>query len=228
MAPQLQPIKLYGLGRTANPMKVAIILEELDLSYENVPVALADVKKPEYTAINPNGRLPSIEDPNTGITLWESGAILEYLIETYDKHRHFSFAPETPEFWHARQWLYFQTSGQGPYYGQLGWYKLFEHDPNPSAIERYTKEADRVSGVLDGWLAQEKGKHAKSDGPWLVGNKLSYADISFIPWQHVMGVALADIYDQAKFPHLQEWFDKIISRPAVQKALQRGAQSGGH
>ena len=84
MSSQLKPIKLYGFGRTANPMKVAIILEELGLAFEQVPVAFADVKKPEYTAINPNGRLPSIIDPNTGITLWESGAILEYLIETYD------------------------------------------------------------------------------------------------------------------------------------------------
>src|ERR1700712_3125914 len=99
MAAQLKPIKLYGFGRTANPTKVAIVLEELGLAWENSPVSLADVKKPEYTAINPNGRLPSIQDPNTGLTLWESGAILEYLIETYDKERKFSFAPGTPEFW---------------------------------------------------------------------------------------------------------------------------------
>ena len=149
MSLQLKPIKLYGLGRTANPVKVALILEELGLPYENVPVALADVKKPEYLAVNPNGRLPSIQDPNTGITLWESGAILEYLTETYDKERQLNFAPETPEFWHARQWLHFQMSGQGPYYGQLGWYKLFEKEPNASAIERYTNESKRVSGVLD-------------------------------------------------------------------------------
>jgi glutathione S-transferase len=228
MSPQLKPIKLYGHGRTANTLKVAFILEELGLPYESVPVALTDVKKPEYTVINPNGRLPSVIDPNTGITLWESGAILEYLIETYDKDRQFSFAAATPEFWHARQWLYFQVSGQGPYYGQLGWYKLFEKEPNPSAIDRYTNETERVSSVLDGWLAQQKKEYANTDGPWLVGNKLSYADISFIPWQHVMEVALKDVYDQAKFPHVQEWFNRITSRPAVQRIFEKAAQAGGH
>jgi glutathione S-transferase len=228
MSLQSKPIKLYGLGGSANPKKVAMILDELALPYENEPVGFTEVKKPKYTAINPNGRLPSIHDPNTGITLWESGAILEYLIETYDKDRQISFATGTPDFWHARQWLYFQTSGQGPYYGQLGWYKLFEKEPNPNAIARYTDEVNRVSGVLNGWLAQEKKKYADTDGPWLVGNKLSYADISFIAWQSVMEAALKDVYNQAKFPHLQEWYTRIMSRPAIKKALEKAAQSGKH
>lgn len=226
MAEQLKPIKLWGLGRTANPLKVAVILEELNLPYEAVPVALADVKKPEYTAVNPNGRLPAIYDPNNDLTLWESGAIIEYLVQTYDKDMKLSFAPETADFWHARQWLYFQASGQGPYYGQLGWYKLFEQEKNPSAIERYRGEAKRISNVLEGWLAQEKTKHG--EGPWLVGNKMSYADISFIPWQHVMGVALKDVYDQAEFPHVQGWYNSITSRAAFQNALEKGRQLGAH
>ena len=65
-------LKVWGEGGP-NPPKVAIILEELGLPYEFVPIAMADVKKPEYLAINPNGRLPAIYDPNTNITLWESG-----------------------------------------------------------------------------------------------------------------------------------------------------------
>ncbi len=228
MASQFKPIKLYGFGRTANPTKVAIMLEELGLPWENVPVAIGDVKNPEYTAINPNGRLPSIQDPNTGITLWESGAILEYLNETYDKDGKFGFAPGTPEFWHARQWLYFQTSGQGPYYGQLGWYKLFEKEPNDGAIARYVDQSKRVSGVLEGWLAQEEGKRGETNGPWLVGNKLSYADLSFFPWQFVIGLAMSDVYDQKEFPHVQEWYDRMLARPAVKKILEMGAQVSGH
>lgn len=53
--------------------------------------------KESYLSINPNGRVTAIEDPTTDITLWESGAIIEYLIETYDKQHAISFAPGTKE-----------------------------------------------------------------------------------------------------------------------------------
>lgn len=75
-------------------------------------------KSESFLKINPNGRVPAIEDPNTGIAIWESGAILEYLIEKYDKEYRFSFAAE-PERWYLKQYLHFQMSGQGPYYGQV-------------------------------------------------------------------------------------------------------------
>lgn len=94
-----------------------MILEELGVPYEAEAVPMTDIKKPEYLAINPNGRLPSIYDPNTAITLWESGAIVEYLIERYDTERKLSFEPGTAESYHAKQWLFFQASRQGPYYG---------------------------------------------------------------------------------------------------------------
>ena len=76
MSSEIKPIKLYGQGGL-NPSKVRILLEELEIPFEGMPVKLADVKKPEYLAFNPNGRIPAIYDPNTDITLWESGAIME-------------------------------------------------------------------------------------------------------------------------------------------------------
>jgi glutathione S-transferase len=170
MSSQIKPIKVWGQGGP-NPPKVGIILEELGLPYEVIPVPLSDIKKPEYVAINPNGRLPAIHDPNAGITLWESGAIIEYLIELYDTKHRLSFAPGTPESYHAKQWLYFQTTGQGPYYGQAAWFKKYHSEQVPSAIERYTKEVNRVSGVLDRYLAQQKQEHGGSaggDGPYRV------------------------------------------------------------
>lgn len=75
------------------------------------------MKKEPYESINPNGRVRAIEDPNTGITLWESGAIIEYLVEIYDKQHNISFAPGSKEYYEAKQWLYYQVSGQGPYFG---------------------------------------------------------------------------------------------------------------
>jgi glutathione S-transferase len=110
MPSQIKPIKVWGKGGP-NPPKIAIVLEELGLPYETVAIPLTDVKKPDYLAINPNGRLPAIYDPNTDLTLWESGAIIEYLIERYDTTHKLSFAPGTAETYHAKQWLFFQTTG---------------------------------------------------------------------------------------------------------------------
>jgi glutathione S-transferase len=222
MSPQIKPIKLWGQGGP-NPPKVAFILEELGLPYEIIATPLSDIKKPEYLAINPNGRLPSIHDPNTNLTIWESGAIVEYLIEAYDTKHQISFAPGTPEYYHAKQWLFFQVSGQGPYFGQLGWFLKFHHEQLPSAIERYVNEVNRVVGVLEGWLAKQKqeyGDSASSGGPWLVGNKYSYADIAFVQWQRVIGmVTTKDQYDLDKFPHVKEWLGKMTSREAIKTAL---------
>ena len=67
----IEPIVLYGFGKTPNPIKVAIILEELGLPFKIVPVSMKDVKSEPYISINPNGRLPSIEDPNTGVKIFE-------------------------------------------------------------------------------------------------------------------------------------------------------------
>ena len=181
---------------------------------------MADVKKPEYLAVNPNGRLPAIHDPNTDITLWESGAIVEYLIENYDKKHQLSFAPGTPESYHAKQWLFFQVTGQGPYYGQAFWFTKFHPEQVPSAIERYSKEISRVSGVLEGHLAQQKQKYGGSDGPWLVGNKLSYADFAFITWQILAGMLKTDEYNQDNFPHVKEWLANMTSREKVKIALK--------
>ena len=225
MSSQIKPIKVWGQGGP-NPPKVAIILAELGLPYEIVPIQFSEVKKPEYLAINPNGRIPSIHDPNTGLTLWETGAILEYLMERYDTEHRLSFAPGTPESYHAKQWLYFQVSGQGPYYGQAVWFKKYHPEQLPSAVERYVKEINRVTGVLDKYLAQQKEEHGGSDGPWLVGNKMSFADLAFVTWQGLLGRLFEkDEYDDEKYPHVKEWIGKMMSREAVKTVLAQSHPS---
>jgi glutathione S-transferase len=69
----MQPIKLYGSGQTPNPIKVAIVLAELGIPFEVTEVSIRDgaIKKEPFISLNPNGRLPAIEDPNTGVTLFE-------------------------------------------------------------------------------------------------------------------------------------------------------------
>lgn len=221
MSSQLKPIKVWGDGGI-NPVKVTMIIAELSIPYETVKVLLADIKKPDYVAINPNGRLPAIHDPNTDITLWESGAIVEYLIERYDTAHKLSFAPGSADAAHAKQWAYFQASGQGPYYGQAAWFKWFAKEPVPMALERYAGEVNRVSGVLNDYLALQKEKgNVGGDGPWLVGNKCSYADLAFIMWQRVIAMVFTEgEYSIDNFTHVKEWFEKMTAREAVKKVLE--------
>lgn len=221
---QMKPIKIWGEGGI-NPAKVVIIFHELNIPYETHEVLLADVKKPAYTAINPNGRLPTIHDPNTGITLWESGAIIEYLIDKYDADKKLSFPVGTEEFYLAKQWLHFQMSGQGPYYGQASWFVKFHHENVPSAIERYVGEVNRVAGVLDTFLANKAGSSAEHDGPWLVGDKCSYCDLAFIPWKRIITHVLSDEqFSVDKFPHVQGWLKRMGARSAVKAVMDNVKQ----
>lgn len=88
-------------------------MNELGLPYESV---FPKPKEEPLVSLNPNGRVPVIEDPNTGITLWESGAIIEYLLETYDKEKKLSYT-SSPERFQQSSWKHLQMSGQGPYFG---------------------------------------------------------------------------------------------------------------
>ncbi|KAF3763436.1 glutathione S-transferase [Cryphonectria parasitica EP155] len=219
MTSQLKPIKLWGHAGP-NPIKVAIVLEELGIPYETENIPFSEVKKLPYVAINPNGRVPAIEDPNSGLTLWESGAIIEYLIEKYDTDNKLSFPRGSKEDYLARQWLYFQVSGQGPYYGQAVWFNKFHQEKLPSAVERYVNEIGRVTHVLEGYLAAQKAKGG-SDGPWLVGNKLSFADLAFIPWQNYTLTGFIEGFDATKYPVVKEWLEKMLALPSVQAALPK-------
>ena len=87
----LQSLLLYGHRKLVNPVKIAIILRTLDVPFEWRILDFPDMKQQPYLDLNPNGRVPTVVDPNTGITLWESGAVTEYLVDQYDKEDKFSF-----------------------------------------------------------------------------------------------------------------------------------------
>ncbi|KAJ5798425.1 glutathione S-transferase [Penicillium pulvis] len=210
-----QPIKIWGHWGGPNPWKVIVLLEELDLPYNLELVEFSDVKKPEYLDVNPNGRLPTIEDPNTGIVLWETAAIIPYLIEQYDKKGMLSYA-ELPEKYLCQQWLAFQASGQGPYFGQATWFARFHPEKLPSAIERYVNEIFRVIGVL------EEGLTRNGTG-WLVGDKCTYADLSFITWAGVGEGLLHELNRADKLeedhPKYTAWLKSMRGREKVAKCM---------
>ncbi|KAL2848895.1 putative glutathione S-transferase [Aspergillus pseudoustus] len=202
---------LGGHARTPNPWKVFMVLEELKLPYETKSVDLADLKKEPYESINPNGRVPTLEDPNTGITIWESGAILEYLVDTYDRQHTISFATGSKEYYENKQWLHYQMSGQGPYFGQAAWFTVYHPEKVPSALERYVNEIRRVSGVLNRSLQNKE---------YLVGGKFSYVDAAFVPWFEVAALFWSKEMDLVNnFPHLNAWLNRIKARPAIAKTI---------
>ncbi|KAI0550105.1 glutathione S-transferase [Xylaria curta] len=209
----MQPLVVYSSGPAPNPFKVAFVLEELGLPWKFESIPMPDLKKEPYINLNPNGRVPTLVDPNKdGMTVWESGAIVDYLIEEYDKDAklHYTTLKEKSA---ARSWQYFQVSGQGPYFGQLGWFTNHHTEKLPSAIERYTNEVKRVIGVIDGHLAK--------NGDYLVGDKVSYADLMFIPYFKSVGkgplTLMAKDVDTSQWVHYTAWMKRLHERPAVAK-----------
>ncbi|KAF2817104.1 glutathione S-transferase [Mytilinidion resinicola] len=214
-------IILYSHPSGPNPWKVAIILEELAILYETSWVAKEDVKKEPFVLKNPNGRVPAIEDPNTGVTLFESGAIIQYLIDTYDKTNKLAYT-NIPEKYLTVSWLHVQMSGQGPYFGQAAWFQWSHPEKDlTSAIDRYTNEIKRLVGVID--------RHLKDTGAqYLVGNKCTYADLAFVMWDQLIPQLVSGWDFKTEVPYFAAWNDRIVARPAVQKVLADKAKATSH
>ena len=200
-------IDLYTWS-TPNGRKVSIILEECGLAYRThkVDIGKRDQFREEFVSINPNSKIPAIldyEGPNgKALKLFESGAILVYLAGKSGR-----FLPAgTRAKYKALQWLMFQMGGVGPMFGQVHHFLRAAKEPNPYAIDRYTKETRRLYSVLNRRLA-----HAA-----FLAEEYSIADIATYPWvaRHEWHkVALTD------FPHVKRWFDTIAARPAVARGM---------
>jgi len=205
-----------------NPWKVAIVLEELGLEYHSIFINTStnEHKQAPYTNLNPNGRMPTLVDhSNNNFTIWESGAIILYLVGKYDKDNKISFKEfDTTAI--ANQYLMFQMSGQGPYFGQAAWFSRFHPEKIPSAIERYTKEIRRVISVLENILAT-------GDKEYLVNDKCSYADLAFITWNWGIDYFPELAGWREEFPKVAAWDVKLNDRPTVKKVKGDKAKAMG-
>ncbi|KAF2479481.1 glutathione S-transferase [Neohortaea acidophila] len=213
-----QPVKLYSHAGGPNPWKVAIIMEELGVPYESIMMDFGDLKKEPFESINPNGRVPAIEVPQSGLKLWESGAIIDYLLETHDKNNSLSYT-SVPEKYDTKAWFELQKTGQGPYFGQRAWFTLYHQDKIDSCLDRYGNEIRRVIGVIDAHLK-------KTGTPYLVGDKLTYADLAFMPWHwlllsppHIMGADFPNEWKE-KYPTAWAWNERVSERPSVKKVRE--------
>ena len=198
-------LKFY-FNAAPNPMKVTLFLEESGLTYEPVPVDTrkGDQHKPEYLAINPNAKVPAIDDD--GIMMFDSNAILLYLAEKTQK-----FLPEnTPED-RARllSWLMFVASGVGPYSGQAVHFKHNAPEKLPYAINRYDFEAERHYGILDRRLGEMR---------YMLGETYTIVDMAVWGWARLVPFVLGEDA-LPKLANLKRLVDEISARPAAERAV---------
>ena len=194
-------IELYTWS-TPNGRKVSIALEEMGLAYKahTVDIGKDEQFKPEFLKISPNNRIPAIVDTDSGLALFESGAILMYLAEKTGK-----FWPKDEEArWQTTQWLMWQMGGVGPMLGQVHHFVKYNAGKAPYAEERYLKEAKRLYGVLDKQLAQGE----------FVAGAYGIADMAIWPWISRFEWQQMDL---AQYPNVKRWYTAIARRPAVQR-----------
>lgn len=202
---------------TPNGWKISIMLEECAIPYnvKYVNIGAGEQFDPDFLKISPNNRVPAIVDhePMGGgapISIFESGAILEYLADKTGK-----FMPSEPRGkYEVLQWLYWQVGGLGPMAGQNHHFSVYAPEKLAYAIDRYAKETNRLYGVIE---RQLRGR------PFLAGD-YSIADMAAFPWivpYKLQGQKLED------FPRLNAWFETIYSRPAVIRGFDLGKDKRG-
>ena len=196
-------IQLYT-AQTPNGRKISIALEELEVPYEVHRIDLSgDQFKPEFLALNPNHKIPVIDDD--GVVIWESGAILLHLAEKHGK-----LLPSDPRGRiEAIQYAFFQTGGIGPNLGRLGaQVRRPEGERNQEMVQIFSEEVGRLIGVLDRILA---------DGRSYLAGDYSIGDIMHYPWMYpVLGLKAPMLMERKA---VVEWMERIGERPAVQRGM---------
>lgn len=199
-------IILYTKGSASpNIRKILTMLHETGLPYtiKRVSKQANGTFAADFLAINPNGTVPAIVDDATQTTIFESGAILQYLAEKADK-----FLPKTL---HARgevlKWLMFEVANMGPVMGELFHYMLLEsNEVDDVHLQRYRDKLKHHCSILNHHLADHE----------YLGGDYSIADIALYPWMVIME-DMAEI-KLADYPHLQNWEYLISNRPAILSA----------
>jgi len=206
------PIELY-YWPTPNGHKISIMLEELGVPYEvkYVNIGRGEQFEPDFLKISPNNRMPAIVDPDgpggAPISVFESGAILQYLGRKYGKF----YPADERQRVEVDQWLFWQMGGLGPMAGQAHHFRQYAPEKIEYGINRYTNEVNRLYGVMNRRLA---------DRDYLAGD-YSIADMASIGWVRSYENQGQDLND---FPNLKRWFEAVFARSAVQRGIEVGKE----
>jgi len=209
-------IELYG-GSSPNAMKVVLMLEEIEKPYvmRKVDTFNGEQFSDEFMKLNPLSKYPVLLDPDgpaKDTPMFESGAILIYLAETYGR----SLLPEAgPSRWRTLMWLIAQVAHVGPMLGQHNHFLLHPGEAETYAAQRYAAQARRVYSVLDGRLAENA---------YLAGGDYSIADIATYPWSEYV---VRQGFGWDEFPHIAVWRRMLMQRPAIQRTEDIWARLSG-
>jgi GST-like protein len=200
----MQPIQLYS-SPVPNAQKVSIMLEETELPYQVHAIDLykGEQRSPDFLAINPSGKVPAITDPDRGLTITESGAILFYLADRSGRIK----PADEEERAKVLQWSFFQAAHVGATMSQLWHFKRFAPEIVPYAVARFEEEARRIFGLLDARLATN---------PFIAGDRFGIADIMTFP---SLRSAPQLGFEFDSWPQLTRWLGEVAARPGVQRGL---------
>ena len=192
-------IKLYT-SPTPNGRKISILLEELNAEYETILVDLSKKEqfKKEFSKLSPTNKIPVIVDTENGQRIFESGAILIYLAQKYNKFL------DNENYWEIMQWLILQVAYVGPMLGQAHQYLFYHRGKSKFAEEKTKGYVEHVYSILEKQLM---------DREYIV-NDYSIADIAIWPWVDRCERHEINLED---YPNIKRWYDKISIRPAVIK-----------
>jgi GSH-dependent disulfide-bond oxidoreductase len=198
---------------TPNGRKVSIALEEMGLKYklQLVNILEGEQSAPDFLSVSPNGRIPGLVDD--GVTLFESGAILQYL----GRKTGLFYPQDEVRRTQVDAWVFWQMAGLGPMTGQVTWFRRAAmkegRDPRDTsfAIHRYEKEMRRLYDVLETQLT----------GRDFICGDYSIADMASWPWVNQHHSYLGELQ---QFPNIFAWHERILARPAVQTALSLGLE----
>lgn len=198
-------LKFY-YNNAPNPAKVALFLEEAGLEYDTVPIDTrkGEQHKPEYRAINPNGKVPALLDGD--VRVFDSSAILLYLGQ---KTGQFYVPPAEPGHAEMLSWLLFVASGVGPFSGQASHFIRDAPEPKTYPLNRYIFEAERHWVLVEAQLAK---------GRYMVGDTYSIVDMSIWGWGRFIQFLLGQDAWNDRFSNLKRLIEEIDARPAAARA----------
>ncbi|VVT43579.1 uncharacterized protein SAPINGB_P000048 [Magnusiomyces paraingens] len=229
MRPTPTGITLYGFI-APNAVKVSIALQILGVKYtvRNINILKGIQKSPWYVELNPEGTVPTLVDAGDGssspIVIWESGAILQYLLSKYDPEgRVLGYPVDSAEYPQQLSWLFFQVSEAGALQLQANRHFVFPSKKDTEQERnllktRYIGETRRIYRLLERHLAARAKSHAPGDDPLvLVGSRVCVADIAHIGW--ITMAFLIGIDVPSEFPHITKWIEHVIAQKGVVQGL---------